>query len=270
MYRLFDNVNERDKTLAIEDLIEDSTPRPSFFFLVICSVLMATFGLIVNNAAVVIGSMLIAPILSPILSLALGVVVSDRDIIARSFVTLVKSTAYGLGCAAIATLLFGHGHDLLNEEILSRTQPSIIYLMIAIVAGLATAFARVKPDLNEALPGTAIAVALMPPLAVSGIGIATLNATVAYGAFEMFLINAIGIIVAAMVMFSLMNFYTKREQASSVQDREDRKLEKEAEKARIKREREEKKKEAEEKSQEKKIRRKTKKDSKKKSGKKKE
>jgi len=187
---------------------------------------MATLGIIAENASVVIGSMLIAPILSPILSLSLGTIMSDRKLMNWSLVTILKSTVYALGFAIIATLLFATNYDvtLANTEIFSRTKPEIIYLMIAIVAGAATAYARVKSELNEALPGTAIAVALVPPLAVSGIGIATLNASIAVGAFQMYLLNLIGIIIAAVVTFSFMDLYSKRTMAEKAQEKEDKKL----------------------------------------------
>lgn len=216
MSAIFDNITEKDKVIAMKDLIDDSTPRPSFFFLVILSVLMATCGLLINNVSVIIASMLIAPILSPILSLALGIVIADGKLISRSFFTLLKSTGWAVTLSAITTWIlwnFTSSADFITEftpEILERIQPSIVYLLIAIIAGVATAFARVKPDLSESLPGTAIAVALVPPLATIGIGLATLNLAVASGALAMFILNAIGIVLAAMVMFSLMNLYTKK------------------------------------------------------------
>lgn len=233
MSLLFNNISEENKVSAIKDLIEDSTPRPSFFFLVILSVSMAACGLLINNAAVVIASMLIAPILSPILSLALGIIMNDGKLISRSFYTLLKSTLYSIGISALITWLLwslNAGNDITkNLEIMSRANPSIVYLFIAIIAGTATAFARVKPDLNEALPGTAIAVALVPPLATIGIGVATLNLHLISGALAMFLLNIAGIILAAMVMFSLMNLYTKRELASKSTEAADKKLAKEKE-----------------------------------------
>jgi len=216
MTLIFDNITEKDKVLSIKDLIDDSTPRPSFFFLVVLSALMAVCGLLINNSAIIIASMLIAPILSPILSLALGIVIADGKLISRSFFTLLKSSGYAIGLSALATWLlwnFTSSSNFmieLNSEILERIEPSIVYLLIAIIAGVATAFARVKPDLSDALPGTAIAVALVPPLATVGIGIATLNMSVVSGALAMFLLNAVGIVLAAMVMFSLMNLYTKK------------------------------------------------------------
>ena len=231
MSLLFDNITESDKVISIKELIEDSTPRPSFFFLVVLSVLMAACGLLINNAAVIIASMLIAPILSPILSLALGIVINDGKLISRSFFTLLKSSGYAIGLSAIATWLLWNFTSSpnfmmeLNTEILERIQPSVVYLLIAIIAGTATAFARVKPDLSEALPGTAIAVALVPPLATVGIGIATLNMSVVSGALAMFILNAVGIVLSAMVMFSLMSLYTKKTVIAQTVQEADNKLE---------------------------------------------
>lgn len=229
---IFDNITEKDKVTAVKDLIDDSTPRPSFFFLTILSVLMATCGLLINNAAVIIASMLIAPILSPILSLALGIVIADGKLISRSFFTLLKSSGWAIGLSAATTWAlwkFTSSANLMGEltpEILERIEPSFVYLVIAIIAGTATAFARVKPDLSETLPGTAIAVALVPPLATIGIGIATLNLAVASGAFAMFILNSIGIVLAAMVMFSLMNLYTKKTVITKTVEQADMELEK--------------------------------------------
>ncbi|XLQ20436.1 MAG: TIGR00341 family protein [Candidatus Moraniibacteriota bacterium] len=235
MSLIFDNITEQDKVLSVKELIDDSTPRPSFFFLIVLSALMAACGLLINNSAVIIASMLIAPILSPILSLALGIVIADGKLISRSFFTLLKSAGYAIGLSAIATWLlwnFTSSSNFmieLNPEILERIEPSIVYLLIAIIAGTATAFARVKPDLSEALPGTAIAVALVPPLATVGIGIATLNMSVVSGALAMFILNAVGIVLAAMVMFSLMNLYTKKTVIEKTVEQADEKLEKEKE-----------------------------------------
>ena len=228
MYLLFEDISDKNKTDAIDALIKDSTAKPSFYFLVILSVLMATYGLILNNASVVIGSMLIAPILSPMMSLALGITLSDNKLIRRSSFTLIKSVIYSILVAMLATLLLwritgvADFQEVYNPEILSRTNASLPYLVIAIIAGLATSFARVKPELNEALPGTAIAVALVPPLATIGVGLATLNISVTLGALGLFLLNAVGIIAASVVVFSLMRIYKKRKIAEkSLQEAEE-------------------------------------------------
>jgi len=245
MYLLFSDINEKNKTEAIDSLIKDSSPKPAFFFLVVMSVLMASFGLLINNASVIIGSMLIAPILSPILSIGLGITLGDNTLISRSLVTLGKSLLYSIGLSTLTTWLLWsvvNGNQLqevLNPEILSRIEPNTVYLFIAIVAGLATAYARVKPELNEALPGTAIAVALVPPISTIGIGIAFFRLDIISGALSLFVLNALGIIGAAIFMFSMMNIYSKKnvvKKSLKEAEREHNNIIKKAEKEKRKRE----------------------------------
>ena len=207
---LFNNLTEKDKSDAIENLITESTPRQDFFLMVILSVLMATFGLLINNTAVIIGSMLIAPILYPILGLSLGIVMADFKLISRSFYTLLKSITFGIAAAALIALFFAQDYEMYFIE------PSLIYVMIAITAGLAASFALIKPQLSETLPGVAISVTLIPPLASTGIGIAKFDWNLISGSFILFLINAIGIIFGSMIVFSLMHLYIKRVEARKV------------------------------------------------------
>ncbi|MGB2790992.1 MAG: DUF389 domain-containing protein [Candidatus Moraniibacteriota bacterium] len=212
MTSLFSDLTEEDKSKAVKDLIHESMPRPSFFLLIGLSVLMATFGLALNNSAVVIGSMLIAPILSPILSLSLGIVMSDSSLLMRSVRTLFLSSALGVGLAAVSTLFLSNPF---GAEVMSRTLPSLIYFSIAFVAGFAVAFARVNPTMSDTIPGIAVSVSLIPPLAVIGMGIARLNWAITSGAFLLFLTNIVGIVFATMIVFSLMNFYIKRSVATA-------------------------------------------------------
>lgn len=226
MISLFNGLTEHDKSEAVRSLIHDSTPRPAFFLLIGLSVLMATFGLAINNTSVVIGSMLLAPILSPILSLSLGIVMSDSAILLRSAKTILYSGVLGAGLAFVATLFLAYPF---GYEVMSRTEPSLAYFAIAFVAGFAVAFARVKPDMSETIPGIAISVALIPPLAVIGMGLARFDWHIASGAFMLFLTNIIGIVFATMIVFSLMNFYVKRSIAAATMTKEDRDLKKELE-----------------------------------------
>ncbi len=238
MYLLFKDIKEADKNIAINSLINDSTPKPSFFFMIVLSAIMATLGLMINNISVVIASMLIAPILSPILAISLGISISDSEVIGRSIKTLGKSALYAVALSAITAIVvwrFADGAggifaETFNPEIISRTQPTVVYFFIAIIAGLTTAFARMKPDLNESLPGTAIAIALVPPLATIGIGIASLNISIVSGALSMFVLNSIGIILAALVIFSLMDIREKKkaiERATEKADYEQEKIKEE-------------------------------------------
>lgn len=200
--------------------------------MVVLSILTATFGLIIDNVAVIIGSMLIAPILYPILSLSLGIIISDFKLIGRSLKTITKSIALAITASNIAAVLFATQiHSLESPEIVSRAYPSLTYVIIAILAGFAASFALVKPQLNETLPGIAISVAIIPPLAVTGIGIANLNLLLISGSFLLFLVNLIGVVFASMITFSLMNFYAQRSEAKKSITKEDQKMRREIKKA---------------------------------------
>lgn len=228
---VFDNIDNKSKSEAVDKLITNSTPRQDFFLLVILSILMATVGLLTNNVAIVIGSMLIAPVLYPIMGIAMGIVMANAKLIYRSLGTLGTSLLIGLAAAIVVTLLAyvpGSGYVFeVTPEITLRTNPALSDVAIAIFAGLAASFALVKPQLSETLPGVAISVALVPPLSVFGIGLAVQDLVIASNGFILLLINILGILFACVMVFSIMNFYVQRSEAKEVIKEEDRKLEKE-------------------------------------------
>jgi uncharacterized hydrophobic protein (TIGR00271 family) len=231
----FRAINEADKANAVSKLIENATPDFDFFYLTVLSVLMASFGLLAGSETVVIGSMLLAPIMSPVLALALGLSMSNQSLMTRSLGTLGRATTIAIVAAAGAALLFSFGsfgsaEVATNSTILSRTEPTLLYFAVAIIAGLAVAYTSARPDLSSNLTGVAVAVALMPPLAAVGIGIAHLNLAIAAGAFVMYLVNIAGIIFAAMLSFSLMDVHSKKAQAESKIVQEERRVEREEEK----------------------------------------
>tara|TARA_B100000508_G_scaffold60333_1_gene47314 strand:- start:353518 stop:354243 length:726 start_codon:yes stop_codon:yes gene_type:complete len=217
-------INDSDKTKAVDLLIRESTGDFDFFFFIVLSVLMATLGLIANNPAIVIGSMLLAPILFPILSISLSIIMSDGPIIARSIATFLKASAAAILTAAAATLIFAPFAPI-TSEILLRTEPSLIYVGVAIVAGLAVSYSLAQPALSATLPGIAVSVALIPPLATIGIGVANLDIAVISGAFTLYLVNVLGIVFSSMLIFALMNLYTKRKVAEKVVQKEEKRLE---------------------------------------------
>ncbi len=222
---LFSNLGESDKSDAIKRLIEHSSPNQDFFFMIALSILTAVFGILLQSVAIVIGSMLIAPLLSPILSLSLGITIADYDLMKRSFQTILKSLVIGVGVSAIAVLIFGAGR--MPETLIISPDPSVLYAAVAVIAGFAASFALVKPKLNETLPGVAIAVALIPPIALIGIGLAQLSWTMMTNALLLFTLNIGGIVFAGMITFSLMNFYTKKKTVENVVEKENKKLEEE-------------------------------------------
>jgi len=200
-----------DRRQAIEKIISSSSPRRVFFFMIILSSMIATLGLVINNMAVVIGGMLVAPILSPLLSLALGITMFDNKLIYRSCWVIFKTV--------ILILIFAFAISLavpftgLDSELIAKLVPNLPYLYIALAAGIAASLAIVRTDLSEFLPGTIIAVALLPPLCSIGIGLRMFSWEIIVNSFGLFLINFIGIILAAVVIFSLMGFSLQKKTA---------------------------------------------------------
>lgn len=227
---LFNNLSKKDKNAAVERLIKGSTPSQDFFLMIILAILTATFGLLLENVAIVIGSMLIAPMLYPVLSLSLGIIMADFQLISRSFYTILKSIAFGAMVAALATLLFSSHFPEITQEIITRTYASLPNVIVAIIAGFAASFALVKPQLSETLPGIAISVALIPPIAVLGVGIAKFSWIIISGSLLLFIVNAIGIVFASMLTFSLMNFYVEKAEAKKTVVKEEKRIEREIKK----------------------------------------
>jgi uncharacterized hydrophobic protein (TIGR00271 family) len=205
-----DEIKDVDKKKAVELLVTNSSPRQSYYFLVASSVAMATMGMLMNSTAVVIGSMLIAPVLYPVLSLAMGIIISDSQLIGRSFTTILRSVLLSLIVSVGVAVLFSFQHSEITSEMVKRMEPSLINAAVALVSGLAVSYVIMKPNLNNALPGVAISVSLVPPLAVIGIGLAKLNVTMTSSALILFLVNIVGIMFTAMIIFSLTEFVARR------------------------------------------------------------
>jgi uncharacterized hydrophobic protein (TIGR00271 family) len=198
------------KTDVLEELQEASAPGFDYFLLVVLSCTIATFGLITNSVAVIIGAMLVAPLMSPILGLSLASVAGEQVMFRRAGVALIEGVVLAIALSASITwtvklLPF----DILNPlpgEILARTRPSPFDLGIAIAGGAAAAYALAQPKISAALPGVAIATALMPPLCTVGIGLSLGRSEVQSGAFLLFLTNLSAISFAGIVVFATLGF----------------------------------------------------------------
>jgi uncharacterized hydrophobic protein (TIGR00271 family) len=201
---LFDAIEEKDRQTAIKKLIEQSSPRQGFFTMIALSIAMAAFGLMMNSVSVIIGSMLIAPLLYPVLSLGLGIVLADHRLIARSGWTVIKSAAMGVILATILTWIFSDQSASTWIEEWVRTSATTLAFSVAVVAGAAASFAMVNPILSETLPGVAISAALIPPVAMIGVHLSRFNFQGALDASLLFIINILGIVIASVLMFSLM------------------------------------------------------------------
>lgn len=229
---LFHNVTESEKNAAVEGIIQHATPRQDFFLMLGLSVSMAAFALVLNSTVILVGSMLIAPLLFPLLSLSLGVIVADEKLIGRSVYTIGKSVIIALVAGFVIGFLFsGHSSETLVPFGVSGSPPSLIYAIIAAIAGFAAAFAMIKPHLNDTLPGVAISVSLVPPLAAAGVALSIFDWTAFSNAVLLFLVNVIGIVFSAMIVFALFRFGIKKTVAHEAVKEEDREIRKEEKRA---------------------------------------
>ena len=180
-------------------LFNESRLDMPYLILIISSCMIATFGLLSNSAAVIIGAMLVAPLMLPIRGLAFGALVGDGFL----FKTGTISVAVGTVLAVILSCLIGWLTGITNygSEILARTQPNLLDLGIAVAAGAIGGYGKVQSKVSDTFAGTAIAVALMPPLCVVGLGLSQGNWVLSQGASLLFLTNLLGIALACMVVF---------------------------------------------------------------------
>lgn len=222
-----------DWALYVEDAVpasdlslqmhQASIPSFDFFFMLALAAAIATFGLIANSAPAIIGAMIIAPLMAPIMSLSYGLVAFEKRLIGWSIVSVIAGIILVVVLAYFTTLLFGL--RITGSEILNRTSPSLIDLGVAMAAGGAAAFANTRRSIISSIAGVAIAVALVPPLAVCGIGLAlggkaTAEAglalsefglysggtDIAYGAFLLFSTNLFGIVAVAILVFGSQRY----------------------------------------------------------------
>ncbi|MFH1457341.1 MAG: TIGR00341 family protein, partial [Patescibacteria group bacterium] len=203
-------VSKTAQVRVIKELIESSRLTYDFYLMLILSTVVVTLGLLVENTAVIIGGMLITPLLTPILNLSLGIVIADKTVIGHSIRIILQSLGIVLSVSLIIAFLFPI--DNINGEIYSRLVSNIPYFLIAFSAGLAATFAWSKKNLSAMLPGVAIAVSLLPPLSVVGIGLGTFSMSLIRGSLVSFLLNLFGIILGSVIIFSLLNFQKTKDE----------------------------------------------------------
>ena len=187
-----------------------SVPSFSFHFMLGLSAIIATLGLLSNSAAVIIGAMIVAPLMGPIVGMGYSTAMGNRRLLRRSSFTVLKGILLTITVAWLVTSIIGL--DTVDTEIMSRVKPTLIDFGIAMAAGAAGAFANTRRSISSAMPGVAIAVALVPPLSVVGIGLAQGEMDIAFGALLLFLTNLICIVFFGSLVF-LFQSYGKLERA---------------------------------------------------------
>ncbi|MCP9927730.1 DUF389 domain-containing protein [Cyanobium sp. CH-040] len=183
---------------------------PKFFRFIVLLVLascIATYGLLGDSVAVVIGAMIVAPLMLPIMGLAFSVSVGDRSGIGRTLIVSLVGIATAVTVGFLLTLPIAQiiKPDAI-QQITIRTAPHLLDLMAALMTGLAGAFALARKDVSDTLPGVAIAVSLVPPLANAGILLACGESRLASGSLLLFGTNYVAILLTGALVFAVMGF----------------------------------------------------------------
>jgi uncharacterized hydrophobic protein (TIGR00271 family) len=205
--KIFDIESDSNKTAAIEQINSDVYLRGSNIVYLVCSALIASVGLDVSSPAVIIGAMLISPLMSPILGIGLSLGIHDRENFIISLRAFFLSIVISLLVSFIYFLVTPFGNP--TAELLSRIKPTALDIIIAFFGGIAGIVAISRSKIAAALPGVAIATALMPPVCTAGFGLATGRFDYFIGAIYLFFINAVFISFSSYIVVKYLKFPLK-------------------------------------------------------------
>jgi uncharacterized hydrophobic protein (TIGR00271 family) len=193
-----------DKQATIAEIKDRKSMSGANGWMLMCSIMIASLGLNLDSQAVIIGAMLISPLMSPILGIGLAVGINDQDALKKA------ATHFGIAIAIAiltSTLYFWLSPlDTITEQIVARTKPTFLDILIAFFGGLAGIISVARKDISTTLPGVAIATALMPPLCVTGFGIANGEWQEALSSFYLFFLNSFFVALATYLIVRYMRF----------------------------------------------------------------
>ena len=178
-----------------------------FGALLILASAIATYGLLGDSVATVIGAMIVAPLMLPIMGLAFGISIGDRKAIVSSILVGLAGMVTAVAVGFILAQTVGEAFDpTSNSQIMARTSPRLVDLAAALATGLAGAFATGRKDVSDTLPGVAIAISLVPPLTNAGILFAAGQPDLAVGSLLLFVTNYFAILLTGALVFGLMGY----------------------------------------------------------------
>ena len=208
-FREFMDLREgSDREGAVQTIVSGRLMRGSNAWMLVCSIMIASLGLNLNSGAVIIGAMLISPLMNPILGIGLGVGTNDRELLWGALKNFGVSIVIALITSSVYFLFTPL--DIFTAEMRARTEPTILDGLIAVFGGLAGIISVTRADKTNAIPGVAIATALMPPLCVAGygltVGLQTGDFNVFWRSFYLFFLNSFFIAATAYLIIRLLRF----------------------------------------------------------------
>ena len=198
-------ITKYEQYRTVEELFERSKPNTAYYLLLSLSAIIISAGLLLNNVPIVIGGMLVAPVLTPLLLFGLAFAIGEFPVIKRVGKLMFQSFAIILIFSFFLTLILGHSREIFEIE--NTTETALLYFIVAVASGVAGTFALTRKELSEVFPGVAVAISLVPPLALMGIWLGDLNLLLIRFYFLVFVFNLFGIIVGSVGVFSLLGFY---------------------------------------------------------------
>lgn len=196
---------------AAERLVEESRADDDFYLFLCASVFITTIGLEISSPIVIIGAMLVAPMLYPILALGLAVVTSSKHAIKRALVIIGKSAVISIGIALVTSFLIDVNGSGFTDQLRLLIEPDLfLFFLISLAAGVVASFSWVTQKTAMSLPGIAITVSLVPPIASVGVSLTMLSQPLLVGSIMLFVINLLGIVLSSVVVFSLFGFQRAR------------------------------------------------------------
>jgi uncharacterized hydrophobic protein (TIGR00271 family) len=204
VYKPFPNLTVSERAEVTGSIQDSAIAGVDYYVMITLSSVIAVLGLITNSAAVIIGAMLVAPLMSPILVMAHSIVLGDVRVMTKGAESTLKGIVAAIVVSAGIALIIPT--QPLTSELLARTQPNLFDLVVALASGAAAAYAISRKHLAAALPGVAIAAALVPPLTVVGIGLGYSMYSVAGGAMLLFITNLSAIVLSAAIVFLVLGF----------------------------------------------------------------
>jgi len=217
-------ISQADRNKFCEEIIDSSAPTVGYYFLIILSTLIVAMGILADNIILVIGGMMVTPLLSPILALALSVIIVKPKVILRSLRVLFMSLFFVFIIAFMVGLITSA--EIMKIDLINLMEPSLAAFIIAIVAGLAASFTWAKQEYNSSLPGVAVTVTLIPPLTAAGIAAADREWPILYNLLDVLLINLAGILLASLFIFFSMKFYRSQKKVLAEIKEEEKELKK--------------------------------------------
>ncbi len=198
------NVSKADQFKTVSELFEKSQSNSVYYTLLILSIFIVATGLLLGNAPIVIGGMLVTPVLTPILVIGLSITVGELSFIKKPGILILKSLFLTIGISAVMTVLFGATE--IQEVLVNDLRTAILYFIVATTSGVAATIAWVRKQVSDILPGISIAVSLVPPLSLVGIKLGMFDIEYARFYLIIFALNFLGILIGSFGVFTILKF----------------------------------------------------------------